>query len=201
MGTRRRAREAAMSRLLVFNLATDADDPLLAFTTVWLNRLAEHYDSVDVITMRAGRLDVARQRARLFGWQGTRLAGSAAQRRVLSHAAGAAGRKPLRGLLRPHDATVCGHGRAAASRRPRADHTVVHASQRTLDGARRPAAGAPRRHGRTGQFSAAHAQASRHRPRHRHRFLQPDSPQPPFPLPQERGCYRANLTPGPPLRA
>ncbi len=49
-----------MSRLLVFNLATDADDPLLAFTTVWLNRLAEHYDSVDVITMRAGRLDVAR---------------------------------------------------------------------------------------------------------------------------------------------
>jgi len=48
-----------MSRLLVFNLATDADDPVLGFTTVWLNRLAAHYDALDVITMRAGRLDVA----------------------------------------------------------------------------------------------------------------------------------------------
>ena len=48
-----------MSRLLVFNLATDADDPVLAFTTVWLNRLATHYEAVDVITMRAGRLAVA----------------------------------------------------------------------------------------------------------------------------------------------
>jgi glycosyltransferase involved in cell wall biosynthesis len=48
-----------MRRLLVFNLATDADDPVLGFTTVWLNRLAAHYDAVDVITMRAGRLAVA----------------------------------------------------------------------------------------------------------------------------------------------
>lgn len=45
--------------LLLFNLATDADDPLLAFTTAWINRLALHYDNIDVITMRAGRLDVA----------------------------------------------------------------------------------------------------------------------------------------------
>lgn len=48
-----------MSRLLAFNLAVDADDPVLGFTTGWLNGLAAHYDRVDVITMRAGRLDVA----------------------------------------------------------------------------------------------------------------------------------------------
>lgn len=47
------------SNLLLFNLATDADDPILSFTTHWLNRLAAHYAHVDVITMRAGRLEVA----------------------------------------------------------------------------------------------------------------------------------------------
>ena len=45
--------------LLLFNLATDADDPILAFTTQWINRLAAYYERVDVITMRAGRLAVA----------------------------------------------------------------------------------------------------------------------------------------------
>jgi glycosyltransferase involved in cell wall biosynthesis len=46
-------------RLLVFNLATDADDPALGFTTAWLNALAQRCDAIDVITMRAGRLAVA----------------------------------------------------------------------------------------------------------------------------------------------
>ncbi len=46
-------------RLLVFNLATDADDPLLGFATHWLNRLAARCEHIDVITMRAGRLAVA----------------------------------------------------------------------------------------------------------------------------------------------
>ncbi len=45
--------------LLLFNLATDADDPILGFTTQWINRLAACYDRIDVITMRAGRLAVA----------------------------------------------------------------------------------------------------------------------------------------------
>lgn len=45
--------------LLLFNLATDADDPILSFTTRWINRLAACYDHVDVITMRVGRLAVA----------------------------------------------------------------------------------------------------------------------------------------------
>lgn len=44
--------------LLLFNLATDADDPILSFTTTWINRLAAHFDHVDVLTMRAGRLDL-----------------------------------------------------------------------------------------------------------------------------------------------
>ena len=45
--------------LLLFNLATDADDPILGFTTGWINRLAAYYEWVDVITMRAGRLAIA----------------------------------------------------------------------------------------------------------------------------------------------
>ncbi|MBE0688785.1 MAG: glycosyltransferase family 4 protein [Anaerolineae bacterium] len=44
--------------LLLFNLATDADDPILSFTTNWINRLALHFTTIDVITMRAGRLAV-----------------------------------------------------------------------------------------------------------------------------------------------
>jgi len=45
--------------LLLFNLATDADDPILSFTTNWINRLALHFTTIDVITMRVGRLAVA----------------------------------------------------------------------------------------------------------------------------------------------
>ena len=41
-------------RLLVFNLATDDSDPILAFTTRWVTALAERTDSVQVITMREG---------------------------------------------------------------------------------------------------------------------------------------------------
>ncbi len=45
--------------LLVFNLATDGDDPLLRFSSQWINRLAAHYERIDVVTMRAGRLITA----------------------------------------------------------------------------------------------------------------------------------------------
>jgi glycosyltransferase involved in cell wall biosynthesis len=48
-----------LNRLLVFNLMTDADDPVLGFTTDWLNALAARCGVVDVITMQAGRLAVA----------------------------------------------------------------------------------------------------------------------------------------------
>lgn len=46
-------------RLLLFNLRTDADDAVLGFTTQWINALASRYDTVDVITMHAGRIAVA----------------------------------------------------------------------------------------------------------------------------------------------
>ena len=46
-------------RLLIFNLVTDADDPVLGFTTTWINGLAARCEAVDVITMKRGRLAVA----------------------------------------------------------------------------------------------------------------------------------------------
>jgi glycosyltransferase involved in cell wall biosynthesis len=45
-------------RLLLFNLATDADDPILGFTTGWIRALAERVEFIHVLTMRAGRLEV-----------------------------------------------------------------------------------------------------------------------------------------------
>lgn len=46
-------------RLLLFNLVTDADHQVLGFTTNWINALAPHCAYIDVLTMQAGRLDVA----------------------------------------------------------------------------------------------------------------------------------------------
>jgi len=48
-----------IERLLVFNLVTDADDPILGFTTIWLNALAQHCQQIEVLTMQAGRLELA----------------------------------------------------------------------------------------------------------------------------------------------
>lgn len=45
-----------MTRLLVFNLAMDLDDPVLGFAHRWVEALAERWDAVEVVTMRAGRL-------------------------------------------------------------------------------------------------------------------------------------------------
>lgn len=45
-------------RLLMFNLATDADDPILGFATHWIAALARRVAFIHVITMRAGRVDV-----------------------------------------------------------------------------------------------------------------------------------------------
>ncbi|MBI4615611.1 MAG: glycosyltransferase family 4 protein [Planctomycetes bacterium] len=45
-------------RLLWFNLATDLDDPVLSFTTSWIREMARRVDSIRVITMRAGRVEV-----------------------------------------------------------------------------------------------------------------------------------------------
>ena len=42
--------------LLVFNIRTDADHPTQGVTTLWLNKLAERFDRIFVITMHRGRL-------------------------------------------------------------------------------------------------------------------------------------------------
>ena len=60
-GRRLAAQEAPLfsdMRLLLFNLATDTQHPILGFTTQWVRALAERVRSVDVITMVAGKLDV-----------------------------------------------------------------------------------------------------------------------------------------------
>lgn len=41
------------------NMAMDADDPILGFTTSWVNALAARCEQVDVLTMRRGALRVA----------------------------------------------------------------------------------------------------------------------------------------------
>jgi glycosyltransferase involved in cell wall biosynthesis len=50
---------AGRDALLLFNLAMDADDPALGFATMWVNRLAAHFERIDVITMRAGTVEAA----------------------------------------------------------------------------------------------------------------------------------------------
>ena len=44
--------------LLVFNIRTDADHPTQGVTTRWLNKLAEYFDHIYVITMHKGRLEL-----------------------------------------------------------------------------------------------------------------------------------------------
>jgi glycosyltransferase involved in cell wall biosynthesis len=45
-------------RLLLFNLATDINDPVVGFATGWIRALAKQMDLIHVVTMRAGKIDV-----------------------------------------------------------------------------------------------------------------------------------------------
>ena len=45
-------------RILLFNLATDAEDPILGFTTQWIRALASRVEFIHVITMREGIFEV-----------------------------------------------------------------------------------------------------------------------------------------------
>jgi glycosyltransferase involved in cell wall biosynthesis len=55
-------------RLLVLNLATDEDDPVLGFAVGWLRALAARVERLDVVTMRGGRADLpANVRVRSLG--------------------------------------------------------------------------------------------------------------------------------------
>ncbi|GAK53751.1 hypothetical protein P700755_25071 [Candidatus Moduliflexus flocculans] len=47
-----------MTRLLIFNLATDADDSALGFAVTWLAEFAKHVEAIDVMTMRAGHFEL-----------------------------------------------------------------------------------------------------------------------------------------------
>lgn len=52
------AQSRRIERLLLFNLATDDQDPLLAFTVDWIRALANRVPHVDVVTMRSGTADL-----------------------------------------------------------------------------------------------------------------------------------------------
>jgi len=41
-------------KLLVLNLGIDSDNTSLAFTQTWVNKLSQHYEKIDVITLRVG---------------------------------------------------------------------------------------------------------------------------------------------------
>src|SRR5215510_252045 len=45
-------------QILLFNLATDLDDPVLGFTTRWIWALAQRVERIHVITMRTGRVEM-----------------------------------------------------------------------------------------------------------------------------------------------
>ena len=45
-------------RLLLFNMATDMDDPILGFTTRWIWALAQRMERIYVMTMRTGRVEM-----------------------------------------------------------------------------------------------------------------------------------------------
>jgi glycosyltransferase involved in cell wall biosynthesis len=48
----------ARPRLLMFNLVTNTDDPILGFGVGWIRSLARHCSAVDVVTMSAGPADL-----------------------------------------------------------------------------------------------------------------------------------------------
>ncbi|MCX5895730.1 MAG: glycosyltransferase family 4 protein [Proteobacteria bacterium] len=50
---------AQQANLLLFNLLTDREDPILGFTTEWINALAPCFRKIFVITMAKGVVDVA----------------------------------------------------------------------------------------------------------------------------------------------
>jgi len=45
-------------QILLFNLATDLDDPILGFTTRWIWALAQRVERIYVVTMRTGRVEM-----------------------------------------------------------------------------------------------------------------------------------------------
>lgn len=71
-------RRNTQMRLLLFNLATDASDPVLGFTTRWISGLADRCEYVDVVTMRCGEAPLP-ENARVFSVGGERSLSEAAR--------------------------------------------------------------------------------------------------------------------------
>ncbi len=51
-------RDFTLRRLLLFNLVTDVQHPILGFTTQWIRELAARVEVIHVITMQAGAIEV-----------------------------------------------------------------------------------------------------------------------------------------------
>ena len=58
VGTAFENRQFRPRHLLLFNLATDVNHPILGFTTLWIRELAKRVESIHVITMEAGEIAV-----------------------------------------------------------------------------------------------------------------------------------------------
>ena len=50
--------EKKIEKLYIFNLATDLDDPLLAFTHDWINASLSEAKNVQVVSTHVGRIDL-----------------------------------------------------------------------------------------------------------------------------------------------
>ncbi len=56
-----------MSELLYLNLAIDSEDTSLGFAIGWLEEISKNYDSVDVITLRLGKLPKLNKKINIYG--------------------------------------------------------------------------------------------------------------------------------------
>ena len=56
-----------MSKLLYLNLAIDSEDTSLGFAIGWLEEISKNYDSVDVITLRLGKLPTLDKKINIHG--------------------------------------------------------------------------------------------------------------------------------------
>ena len=56
-----------MNKLLYLNLAIDSEDTSLGFAIGWLEEISKNYESVDVITLRLGKLPILDKKINIYG--------------------------------------------------------------------------------------------------------------------------------------
>src|SRR5262245_17540345 len=84
--------------LLLFNLATDADDTVLGFTTDWLSTFSQYFTNIYVITMRSGKFQLP---SNVSVYSIGKERGCSRPRRMLEFY------RCLRRILKSHDVDVC----------------------------------------------------------------------------------------------